>query len=136
MWFDILKNGIYYHVTSPEYARVIIENQSIPVEQKTSMELPWIKEQFEPPLYKAGEPEQILFWKDLDEAKEYEKYEKMSKFNSRTVILKAELNTQLTKWPRDILVHSPRTSNVKGPLLKSAYAYFGNEDLTGNFEIV
>ena len=189
-WFDILKNNVYYHVTSPEYAKVIIDTQTIPVEQKTAMELPWVKEQFEPPIYKAGEPAQILLWKDLEDAKEYEKHESMSKYRPRTVIIKAEINiplekltdekgeemspshffsryrrslveedvpevelTGMHKWPRDVLVHRPRTQlnprkdfklqqkklppvHTKFKLLKSAYAYFGNEDIEGKFNVV
>ena len=189
-WFDILKNNVYYHVTSPEYAKVIIETQTIPVEQKTAMELPWVKEQFDPPLYKAGEPDHILLWKDLADAKEYEKHESMSAHRPRTVIIKAEINvpleklmdkegeemtpsrffsryrrslveedvpevelTGMHKWPRDVLVHRPRTQlnprkdyklqqkklppvHTKFKLLKSAYAYFGNEDIEGKFEVV
>tara|TARA_R100000315_G_scaffold21767_1_gene7931 strand:- start:938 stop:1336 length:399 start_codon:yes stop_codon:yes gene_type:complete len=132
MWFDVLKSNVYYYVTSSDYAKVVIDTQTIPVEQKTAMELPWVKEQFEPPIYKAGEPVQILFWKDLDEAKLYAKHEG----NSETVIVRCEIETKLNKWPRDILVHTPKHSNVRGPLLKSAYAYFGNEDIEGKFEVI
>ena len=128
MWFDILKSNVYYYVTSSNYAKVVIDTQKIPSEQKQPMELPWVSEQFK----KAGEPKQILFWKDLDEAKLYAKHEG----NSGTVILRCEIETKLDKWPRDILVHTPSHSGVDGPKLKSAYAYFGNEDIEGKFEVI
>jgi|2_EtaG_2_1085320.scaffolds.fasta_scaffold29667_2 hypothetical protein len=141
-WFNILKGNVYYHVTAPEYAQVIMENQSIPVEQKLSNEPPWQAEQFPEPygtapgLYKLGEPRHIFFWKDLDEAKLWEKHNRFSNDDTKTVILRAEIDVKLKKWPRDVLVHTPKQSGVPGPLLKSGYAYFGDEDIAGNFEVI
>ena len=61
--------------------------------------------------------------------------------------------TGMHKWPRDVLVHRPRHQinprkdyklqekklppvHTQYKLLKSAYAYFGNEDIEGKFEVV
>jgi len=167
-WWVMLKSSTYYHVTDPTYAKVILETQTIPAEQKMSNELPWVSEQFEPPrgtkpgLYKSGEPRHILLWKDLEEAKTWLEHKRLNRFRPRAVIIKAELNLPdiathghfqarsifyspkaqkerskgqpekpegMHKWPRDI--HP--ADEVR---LKSAYAYFGDDDLEGKFEVV
>ena len=148
MWFDIIKAGIYYHVTGPEIANKIVEQQMIPAGNfdYTGWSLPWVEDQFKMLKLSPG-IKLAMFFKDKQEAEDYLHDFTYRAIVPKGVILKCELETDLVKWPNDIAIHTPRKGEKLPPrqdnrrrfntiLLKSAYYSPIDEDIHGKFELI
>lgn len=117
----------YYHVTSPENAKQIVEHQMIPAGNfgGTGWELPWIKEQFDIGKLDPG-IDLVMFFQNKEEAKDY--------LHSQTVgsqsypiesyadkgalvwcVFTPEQFNELKKWPNDIAIHTPTPSMPETP---------------------
>ena len=162
-WFNIIKVGTYYHVTSPENAEQIVEHQMIPAGNfgGTGWELPWVKEQFDIGKLDPGN-KLVMFFQSKEEAIDYLHSQAMTPTTPKGVIVKCELTSKLIQWPRDIAIHTPTpsmpekkpqyhkwnttpTSRARGSGMRNAYdtqllttAYYlpSDEDIPGNFEVV